>query len=737
MSKKWWHKRPATEINYSRESSRGKRRPLTRKPAPPRHLAIETLEDRLVLTTVNWINASGGNWNVAANWSTGHVPGTGDDAVIDSAAALSVFLPSGDNESVHSLTTTANDTLSITGGSLTVAANSTLGGPLSMNGGSLTATGAGITVAVNGTTSVTGGNLFAVGGATLNLPELTSYTANSGQTSTLEATGTGSTLSVPNLTTITVGSNFATVAQFEALAGGTLALTGLTAINTGTVFLESDGAGSTLNVSNLTSVTDNGGFTFSTVQQSNNGIIADASLVTLAFTNLNVAGAESLTLSNITTLTSGNVTVSGGASLSLPGVTAYSPVNGTSGTLRATDAGSTLTLANLITITVGSNFATVAQFEALAGGTLALTGLTAINTGTVFLESDGAGSTLNVSNLTSVTDNGGFTFSTVQQSNNGIIADASLVTLAFTNLNVAGAESLTLSNITTLTSGNVTVSGGASLSLPGVTAYSPVNGTSGTLRATDAGSTLTLANLTTITVGSNFATVAQFEALAGGTLALTGLTAINTGTVFLESDGAGSTLNVSNLTSITDNGGFAFSTVQQSNNGIIADASLVTLAFTNLNVAGAENLTLGTITTFTGGNVTVSGGATLSLPGVTSYSPVNGTASTLKATDAGSALTLANLTTITVGSNFATTAQFEAVAGGSLNLPGLIAINTGTVFLESDGYGITLNVQNMTSITETGVYTFSTVQKTNGGNIVDGSVVTIAFTNLNVAGARV
>ena len=581
-------------------------------------------------------------------------------------------------------------------------------------------------------TTLTSGNVTVSGGASLILPGVTAYSPVNGTSGTLRATDAGSTLTLANLTTITVGSNFATVAQFEALAGGTLALTGLTAINTGTVFLESDGAGSTLNVSNLTSITDNGGFQFSTVQQSNNGIIADASLVTLAFTNLNVAGAESLTLSNITTLTSGNVTVSGGATLSLPGVTSYSPVNGTASTLKATDAGSALTLANLTTITVGSNFATTAQFEALAGGSLNLPGLIAINTGTVFLESDGSGSTLNVPNLTSITETGGFTFSTVQQSNGGNIVDGSLVTLAFTNLNVAGAESLTLSNITTLTSGNVTVSGGASLSLPGVTAYSPVNGTSGTLRATDAGSTLTLANLTTITVGSNFATVAQFEALAGGTLALTGLTAINTGTVFLESDGAGSTLNVSNLTSITDNGGFTFSTVQQSNGGNIVDSSLVTLAFTNLNVAGAENLTLSNVTTFTGANLTVSGGATLSLPGVTAYTSIPGVTTTLQATGTGSVLTLANLTSLTVASNFNTEIQFEAVAGGTLNLTGLTSINTGTVLLASDGANSVLNIANLAGFVDSAGFTNSTLQATNGGKILDAVQISLSGVNLTL-----
>ena len=83
---------------------------------------IEALEERRLLATVDWISPVSGDWNVGSNWSTGQVPGTSDDAVIDTAATLSVVIPSGDNESVHSLTTTANDTLAISG-NLTLDAN--------------------------------------------------------------------------------------------------------------------------------------------------------------------------------------------------------------------------------------------------------------------------------------------------------------------------------------------------------------------------------------------------------------------------------------------------------------------------------------------------------------------------------------------------------------------------------------------------------------------------------------
>ena len=260
MSMKWWRKRSGSVSQKSSRRSVWGQRPASSKSAVKSYLTLETLEDRLVPTTVNWINASGGNYDAPANWSTGQVPGPGDDAVIDTAATLSVVIQAGDNKAVHSLTTTSNDTLTIAaGGSLTVAANSTfagalaitggaleleanstLSGPLTLAGGSLTANGAGITVSASGTTTDSGGSLFAEGGATLSLPGLTSFLSGSAFTTTVEATGAGSVLTLANLTSLTVPTAFPSQAPFEALGGGTLTLPALTSINTCTVNLESD-----------------------------------------------------------------------------------------------------------------------------------------------------------------------------------------------------------------------------------------------------------------------------------------------------------------------------------------------------------------------------------------------------------------------------------------------------------------------------------------------------------------
>ena len=185
------------------------------------------------------------------------MPTSSDDVTIDLGGNPTIQITSG-TQAVHSLTST--DSISISGGSLSVAANSSMSGGLTMTGGSLIADGSGITLSVTGTTTVSGGSLEAEGGATLSLSQLTTYAGAVDSTSTLEATGTGSMLSLPKLATVTEDtSSYSSRTQIQALSGGDVELPALTSISGGPVQLESDGAGSTLNINALTSLTGNTG----------------------------------------------------------------------------------------------------------------------------------------------------------------------------------------------------------------------------------------------------------------------------------------------------------------------------------------------------------------------------------------------------------------------------------------------------------------------------------------------
>ena len=175
------------------QSRKGLRRPgrAFSKGHRPR---VELLEQRRLLSTVDWISTTSGDWNNAANWSTESVPGPSDDVVIDvSGASPTITIDSG-NQSVNSLST--NDPLVLSGGSLTVAAQSTIGGSFTLSGGTLNVGGP-ITLA--GGSEWSGGALALQGNTLTNTGTITidattdvpiSNTVPNGQGGTLLNDGT-------------------------------------------------------------------------------------------------------------------------------------------------------------------------------------------------------------------------------------------------------------------------------------------------------------------------------------------------------------------------------------------------------------------------------------------------------------------------------------------------------------------------------------------------------------------
>jgi len=150
------------------------------------------------------------------------------------------------------------------------------------------------------------------------MPQLTSYAGGVGYTDTLQATGSGSVLSLPNLASITSNTNFWTLTQVQSLVGGDVQLHALTRLSDGPVHLESDGSGSRLDVSALTSfqgqstVTDN-----SSLQDTNYGTVLDGSLAGLSGANLTLDGTGTIATAQFTSYTGGTLSFSA-ASLACP-----------------------------------------------------------------------------------------------------------------------------------------------------------------------------------------------------------------------------------------------------------------------------------------------------------------------------------------------------------------------------------------------------------------------------------
>jgi autotransporter-associated beta strand protein len=113
----------------------------------------ELMEPRTLLSGIVWTGGAGdNNWNTPANWDANRVPGSTDDVTINISAHVDHSNSSSD--SIHSLTST--QPLEISGGTLSIAAASTINEVLSITGGTLTGTG---DVSVSGLVTLTAGTL--------------------------------------------------------------------------------------------------------------------------------------------------------------------------------------------------------------------------------------------------------------------------------------------------------------------------------------------------------------------------------------------------------------------------------------------------------------------------------------------------------------------------------------------------------------------------------------------------
>jgi hypothetical protein len=89
-------------------------------PRPRRHRRawarprVEPLEGRLVPATVTWVGGASGTWATAADWSTGALPGSGDDVIINGPVTVTHAAGS---DTIHTLSVGPGATLQITGNS--------------------------------------------------------------------------------------------------------------------------------------------------------------------------------------------------------------------------------------------------------------------------------------------------------------------------------------------------------------------------------------------------------------------------------------------------------------------------------------------------------------------------------------------------------------------------------------------------------------------------------------------
>lgn len=140
--------------------------PFVRKARRERLLAsepssVERLEERYLLTAVSWNIDGNGFWDVASNWSTGLVPGAGDDVTIDRGAANPIITVR-DNTTVNSIVD--REALVVSGALLQVNTFTQVeGGQLTLQAGSEIDAFGTMVVANTGSFDWQGGVLFSQG----------------------------------------------------------------------------------------------------------------------------------------------------------------------------------------------------------------------------------------------------------------------------------------------------------------------------------------------------------------------------------------------------------------------------------------------------------------------------------------------------------------------------------------------------------------------------------------------
>jgi RHS repeat-associated protein len=657
-----------------------------------RFLAVEGLENRLLLATVTWVSNSSGNWDDASNWNTDTIPGPGDDVVIDvNGATPTITIDSSTQATVNSLS--ASDPLAIAGGSLYVAADSTISGGLSMTaGGSLTASGSEVVLTVSGTPSISAASLYALDGANLSMPQLTSYSNPLiDEATTLEATGADSLLSLPDLASL---GQLQSGLSIEAYVGGAVSLPSLTSIDTsqsmGYVDVAADGPGTTIDLSEVTSYNSPG----SNLSVTGQATVLDKQLTSLTGVSVLLDGTGTMLTDQWASLTDGGLTINGG-SYSLPGLTnigSSSLIVGPAGSLTlpgvinyanpdfettfsAQGGGCVLSLPNLASLGQLQNGLSIAASE---GGAVSLPSLTSIDTsqstGYVDIAADGRDSTIDLSDVTSYT-------CPANSADLSVTSEATVLDPKLTSLNgvlvtLDGTGTISTDQWASLTNGSLTVTGG----IPNLGGLMDIDGSSLVAQ----GGSLSLPELTSIAdVGIT---------VSSGSITLPLLTNAVITNLNL---GDGATLNVPVL-----------------NNAVI----------TSLNVDGRPTLSSPLLTTADISSLNLSDGATLSLPtlvtaDISSLSLGSGSALSLPALAQGT-LPLSNGQTVTIQGTVVSVPAAGA-SGASINVPQSQGL---TLTLQNSGTltGTSFNVGPGTTVDLTGgTYTGATTFDVGTGATVD------------------
>jgi hypothetical protein len=441
------------------------------------------------------------------------------------------------------------------------------------------------------------GNLTVSGGAVVTMPALQSYTKLSCYGANWTVTGSNSELNIPALTNLNGETCNYPVIQAEA--GGEILATNLAAIELAPLAFQADGMNSLIDLSGLTTGVGQNGYLL-TFEASAGGTVRIPNLTggplvgvllnpggTIPTTQIRILNTLSLpgmtgnfnALTNLVNLTAsgvtmnfpalinfddGNLTVSGGAVVTMPALQSYTKLSCYGANWTVTGSNSELNLPALTNLNGETCNYPVIQAE--AGGEILATNLAAIELAPLAFQADGMNSLIDLSGLTTGVGQNGYLL-TFEASSGGTmripnLAVGQLVGLLFnagglmtptnlTNLNLGSmtlpSGSLSLPALRNMDATSLNVSGGAALSLSGVGNYLAGTNVGAVWQASGTDSQISLPGLTNLTGDASASYPMQIEAVSGGQLLLSNLQTIANGNLAFLANGAGSTINLLNL----------------------------------------------------------------------------------------------------------------------------------------------------------------------------------------------
>ncbi|WP_439375552.1 beta strand repeat-containing protein [Bradyrhizobium sp. DASA03120] len=628
-----------------------------------------------------------GGSNGGAYWTTGALPGIGNDSyrnfegLLGTAFNDSVTLGESLVGTIDLGTGTDSLTLANGGNTLTVKNTETITGGTGNDAIALGAaqasgtidlgTGTDSLTLANGTNTLTVKNTETITGGTGDDTITLGATQTSGTidlvsgTDTLNLAAGSNTLSISNVDTVNGSSSNDTLTLTAAFTGGTIDLAGGTAdvLNLGNFT-------NTLTVSNTETITGGTGSDAITLGAAQASGTIDLGAGTDSLTLAN--GGNTLTVKNTETITGGT----GNDAITLGAAQASGTIDLGAGTdsLTLANGGNTLTVSNTETITGGTGSDAITLGAAQASGTIDL------GAGTDSLTLANGGNTLTVKNTETITGGTG----------NDAIALGAAQASGTIDLGT-GTDSLTLANGTnTLTVKNTeTITGGTgddTITLGATQTSGTIDLVSGTdtLNLAAGSNTLSISNVDTVNGSSSNDTLTLTAAFTGGTIDLAGGTAdvLNLGNFT-------NTLTVSNTETITGGTGSDAITLGAAQASGTIDLGAGTDSLTLAN--GGNTLTVSNTETITGG--TGNDAITLGAAQASGTIDLGAGTDSLTLANGGNTLTVSNTETITGGTGN------DAITLGTAQASGTINLGAGTDSLTLANGGNTLTVSNTETIT--------------------------------------